>query len=294
MSRELSSCPPNHLDLASTYGAILASTEVGLGSLLHAFHVPLTGQFLSLNQGFLLSYAMVTAQRTANTSLLPAGISVIAASLKSLSPAGKKLTPMLAIAMQGWLYNLGILLGGNSLLGRALGAALSSLWAFIQPFLFLGVVFGLEWQKLYAAYASSLPVEQALMVIAAVVVAKAFAAMGLSFAALKIPHEGAEAYFARLNRYGLAPSSPPVGQQRFFSSLRRPLFLLPFLVTIIVAAFMESHWVPILWTAFRPLAIACLLFVVVRLLAVSGFGIKLATWLPGGYGEALKRVWKGF
>ena len=39
----------SQVDVVGTHAAMLSISEVGLGSLLHAFHIPFSGYFLSLN-----------------------------------------------------------------------------------------------------------------------------------------------------------------------------------------------------------------------------------------------------
>src|SRR5690606_26328753 len=109
--------------------ALLSSIEIGLGSILHGLRLPLAGHLLSLNQGFILTRATLEIE----DSKSPALISATSAILKSLSPAGKKLTPMLALSVQGQLFNLGPLLLGNNPVGRSLGMILLCIWGFIQP-----------------------------------------------------------------------------------------------------------------------------------------------------------------
>ncbi len=122
----------------STYGTLLAVTEIGLGSILHSMHIPFSGTVLSLNQCFLLSRA--TALHRA--PFVAASISNSAALLKSLSPAGKRFRPMLAISMQGLLYSLGICIFGSNFLGRCFGAVLLSFWSFIQSAFILWFIYG--------------------------------------------------------------------------------------------------------------------------------------------------------
>jgi hypothetical protein len=116
--------------------------EIGLGSLLHSFHVPLSGHFLSLNQTVLLSFAAKSASSRKEAVGLCSGMAAVVALLKSLSPAGKKLLPMLAIATQGLLYSLGVALLGLNVLGVALGASFLSIWGFAQPLLITWLLFG--------------------------------------------------------------------------------------------------------------------------------------------------------
>ncbi|MGZ3697464.1 MAG: hypothetical protein ACXWP5_05125, partial [Bdellovibrionota bacterium] len=68
---------------AGASAATLSAVEVGIGSFCHAFHVPLSGHLLSLNQGFLLSRAVIHAKEHGTRHrFLPSTISNVAATLK--------------------------------------------------------------------------------------------------------------------------------------------------------------------------------------------------------------------
>lgn len=121
---------------------------------MHGLHLPLTGQLLSLNQIFLLSFM---SDRYKNLNHWAGGqVSLCSGLLKSFAPAGKKLTPMLAIAIQGLLFNLGFLLGGRKKIGLYLGATISALWAYIQPFILYYFIFGKDLLFMASYYASKL------------------------------------------------------------------------------------------------------------------------------------------
>ena len=129
--------------LIAIHTAGLSIVEVTIGSLFHTFHIPMTGQILNLIQiGFMTS--LTIESRDIHT---PIYLSTSTAVLKSLSPAGKKLTPMIAITCQGFLYTLGLyLLYPFKKLRIHLASALSSLWPIMQPlavyyFLFSGDIF---------------------------------------------------------------------------------------------------------------------------------------------------------
>jgi len=111
---------------------ILSASELTLGSYLHALRIPLSGQLMSLNQCFWLNTAKIWSPEYSGTK-----ISMQVAATKMMSPIGKRITPMLAITMQGFLFEIGSRLGG-----RITGSIFLSIWAFIQPlimyFLFLG------------------------------------------------------------------------------------------------------------------------------------------------------------
>src|SRR5688572_7807052 len=92
------------------YTLLLSSSEVGLGSLLHGLHLPLAGHFLSINQSVLLTLASQESQQRKLAFCDCSLVSVLSAALKLLSPMGKKITPMIAIALQGVFYSLSLLL----------------------------------------------------------------------------------------------------------------------------------------------------------------------------------------
>ena len=58
MAKDLS----RKVEILGNYGALLSMIEVGLGSILHSMHVPFSGLFLSLNQGYLLCRVAILTQ----------------------------------------------------------------------------------------------------------------------------------------------------------------------------------------------------------------------------------------
>ncbi len=124
------------------YSGLQSVVEVSLGSILHAFHIPFSGHALSLNQALILSVASRKLKTRQEAVSAVNAISVVAAVLKSLSPIGKRITPMLAISVQGFLFSLGIFIFGHNQVGVMFGAGLLSLWSFLQPLLFAYLFFG--------------------------------------------------------------------------------------------------------------------------------------------------------
>ncbi len=231
------------------YAALLSLTEIGIGSTLHAFHIPFTGFFLSLNQIALLSH-------TKGTKTAPIEISTIAAILKTLSPVGKKLTPMLALTMQGLLFGLGNVIGG-----RILGALLASLWGFIQPVLILTIIFG---DNLWIALSKA--TDQILPLVLFAITIKCLLAVSIAIYAPRIP--------LRLFERFIRPLSPPqkTTNNIFLGALRdlfKPLFLLSLTFVIVVFYFMDVSQEVLLWTIFRPLASGYLFFILMRILPLD-------------------------
>jgi hypothetical protein len=133
---------------------VLTLLETGLGSLLHAFRIPFRGQLMSLSQGLILcrylEFLRLNPQShhpiVKSPYWQPSIASQVAAVMKSLSPVGRRLMPMLAISTQGFLFSLG------SFVSVYLGMFLLCLWPFLQPILMYYFLFG---QTLIKAVMSS-------------------------------------------------------------------------------------------------------------------------------------------
>ena len=139
MSRQIKS-----KDNLAYYTATLGFVEVSLGGALHYFKVPFSGHFLNLNQIYFMNRLSFEEKRkTAGIEL-----SIMTAILKSLGPIGKKITPMIAISLQGLLYTIGVSLLGTNLLGQVLGSVLSAVWPMIQSVTAYYLLYGEDFFKL--------------------------------------------------------------------------------------------------------------------------------------------------
>ena len=222
---------------AARYAVAQSISEVGLGSVLHGFHVPWGGHFLSLNQALILTFAAKGAVNRRDAIAMVSAISNSAAVLKSLSPAGRKLGPMVAISTQGALYGLGLGLVGANALGAATGAALLSLWAFLQPLLSAYVIFGSTlfeallriWRDITEAL--HLPAEIGPWILLGIVTLKMLLAITVALVGWFGPRRLERRYFAYLQRMGkkmprrikAAPQESAVGGA--LKDMAHPLFL---------------------------------------------------------------------
>lgn len=244
------------------YALALGFTEVGLGSLLHAFHVPLAGQLLSLNQIYILTRAARASGDRREAAAAAESVSLSAALWKAYAPAGKKLTPMLAIAAQGLLFSGGVRALGRSRAGVALGAVLSSVWAFLQPFAIAWVAFGdplLEW------------VHRGWFVVVGAVALKVAAAFGVALAAWRGGDDSRLArwsagFEARGRVIGLGPRdemgvSPVGGALRDVLS---PLYLVGLAITAVVAFTTDPSALGVAKAVGRPLAVGFFVFLALR------------------------------
>jgi hypothetical protein len=119
---------PSHADQVGTWAGTLALAEVGVGSFLHAAHIPMTGTMLSLNQALFLSRITRLNHDLPGARSLGFEISSVTALLKSFAPVGKRLTPMLAIGVQGLLFTAGTTIFGPTLIGVIAGSMLLAVW----------------------------------------------------------------------------------------------------------------------------------------------------------------------
>lgn len=279
------------IEIIGDYGASLSIIEVGLGSLLHALHVPFSGIFLSLNQGFILCRAAIFSKEIPNAQWTTYSLSNVAAVLKSLSPAGKKLGPMLSLSMQGLLFNIGVVSLGTNPIGLCFGMALLSLWAFVQPLVTYYLFFG---EKLFSAaeylFEKTLPYhglkpENLLFIFLALVVVKMLVACALAIFAWRIRGKAiyGKNYDEELIRMarekgvkiGEAGSSPKNAVWLAFKDLFRPLFLISLAMTGAFLYFSQSDHAQIGWFLLRPIAIGFIFFYISRTLTIDRWLMRL-------------------
>lgn len=281
------------------YTSLLALMEGGLGSLLHAWHIPLTGHFLSLNQIFLMSRLVIQTGQKQD----PFYISVCAALLKTLAPIGKKFTPMLALTMQGFLFSLGLTVGGTSFWGLLIGSLLASLWAFIQPLWLYYLIFGHAlfdaFEKIFDRAAALLNLQSGsfyllLGVLILLKVLLAWGAILLSFRLSDVKIEGYYRYFLSY-RYFKRRSSMSKGKglkplKGACADLCRPLFLLSLALSISFALVTEQDEVALFWSFLRPLAVGLLIFWGIRAFNIEPILKRVHTFCPPRLASALKVV----
>lgn len=267
----------DRVQLVGKYAASLALIEVAVGSLLHSFRVPLSGTFLSLNQGLFLSRSALEAKDLPDARRLPYLISNVTAVLKSLAPAGKKLGPMLSLSMQGLLFTIGIQVFGINLLGLVVGMALLSLWTFIQPVLTYYLFFGNELLAAFQyLFEKTLPyhglaLRDLAWILAAVVLAKMLLAAAIAWFVWKkggdVRIQERMLEFAR--RSGVKPIKKKEGSPVLLAlqDLLHPLFLLSFAATALFLFYSQKG--ESAWILLRPLAIGFLFFYFSRAIRIQ-------------------------
>ncbi|MCK6595295.1 MAG: hypothetical protein L6Q33_08860 [Bacteriovoracaceae bacterium] len=254
----------------SKYTFILFISETGIGSVLHGFKIPLSGHLLSLNQSFWLTRLTLQNKRKEDSN----HAAQVSSILKSLSPTGKKLTPMLAISMQGFLFHLPLYFGINSLTLIVAGVFLS-LWAFIQPLLIYLMIFGKSLLDVAQYFLEKLnevipfvPSDLSIILLLFIVI-KILFSIFVSLFALKIDDQKEKQFAEKIeNQYSISFNKPKKEKtflKGLFFDLTRPLFLATFSLTILFFYFSESHYSKTIWSTLRPLASAIIIFSFLRL-----------------------------
>lgn len=282
------------IEIYGQYGAALTLVEITLGSLLHTFHVPFAGQFLSLNQGYLLCRLSLASRELDDHFWMPYGVSNVAAILKSLSPAGKKLGPMLSLSMQGFLFNLGVGLFGVNHLGLIMGMSLLSVWTFVQTFLTAYLFFGSTlFEALFILANKTLSFvglnsEVIIWLLAAAILSKIILACLLAIFSIHSQKINSWQDQYILNN---EEQIKKIFQNRFHDSkivqnkknihrlvlqdLLSPFFLISFSLTLIFAFLSESKASEWVWILLRPIAIGCIFFYVSRSLTLERYLQKM-------------------
>ncbi|MCB9094694.1 MAG: hypothetical protein H6621_06460 [Halobacteriovoraceae bacterium] len=263
----------NHSDHIAKSAGLLSLIEIGLGSLLHSFKIPFAGHFLSLNQGFILAKSSLELKHAKGYRLACWEISNVAAILKSLSPAGKKLTPMLALSMQGFLFNLSTLFLGINFLGISFGMVLLSLWGFIQPLIIYYFLFGENFLSMLQFYHQQIhkviavDLKDIFWILAGLVGAKIILALSLSIFSFRIDRDSFEKY----KNYFL---NKKIKKKRATeSSGLLEIFSWPFLVSLILTFLFlylsHSNLSEMIWGVLRPIALAFLLVFSLKLIPIE-------------------------
>lgn len=131
------------------FGALWGVSETGVGSVLHALQVPLTGTVLAgVGMTIALTGRYFVPRRG---SVLFIGL--VTALLKMLSVGGTVLNPMIAIVVESVLAELVLMAGRHHRVTFAAAGAAASAWSLVQPFLTGAILAG---QGFFAVYARML------------------------------------------------------------------------------------------------------------------------------------------
>jgi hypothetical protein len=275
-------------DLVAPFAFLVAVSEFTLGAWLHAMRLPLAGHLLSWNQLFILSAGVRHTRQKSGTHSLPLQSSLVGAGVKALAPVGKRLTPMLAIACQGFLLNCGTWLVGRNPVGLTVGAALFSTWSLIQPVLLSYWIFGATWwnameelvSKLSASLASIglvLTFSWSELLVSALII-NAIVCVVVAQLGYLIDTGGLARYTHWIESRGsksakpLAAAAASSPWKLAFKDLLRPMFLFSFALSVTFLLGMSSSHVQIATGLCRFLVIGYLTFWALR-------AVPLASWI---------------
>lgn len=253
----------------------LSLVEIILGSVIHGFNIPFGGNFLSLNQGvFLCRATQHFSSDRKQAAFVPLQVSSVSSILKSLSPAGQKLGPMIAIGMQGLLYSISVLFLGPSRLAQSIGMMFLGLWAFIQPILMLWLFYGQSLPNAGLFYYDKLKLtvpalaDVFVYILMAIVGLKLLASASvpwvLSFIGIEKFDRLTDEASQKAVQYMPGERKPAENQwQAFkntFKDLTKPAFLIPCLLVSLFLIFSETKNAEWVWKIMRPLAVATIFF----------------------------------
>ena len=197
----------------SKYAALQSVTEIGLGSLVHGWHIPLGGHILALNQVVILTLAVRPqafpgqSSDQKRASWVASSIAFVSALLKVLSPTGARLMPALAIAIQGILFSSGMLIFGWNVFGVVVGSIALSVWGFLQPLIFAYLFFGEPFfagiVRLWVVLCQQMDwrVELGSWIIFVFLFIKTAAAAGLAIFAWRASPDEEEKYWVRIKKW---------------------------------------------------------------------------------------------
>lgn len=247
---------------------------------MHSLKIPFSGQILSLNQVFILTRASIKITNKNSAAL----IGNTSALLKSLSPAGKKLTPMLAISAQGNLFSVGLYLFGNNIFGRLFGAILLSSWAYIQPLAIYILLFGENLIFMSEYFLKKInkvfiiTQEELITYLLLIIIFKIFLSLLLVTWAHFLSDESFSIYESwaknqknkrKIKKKEINPIKGAI------KDLINPLFLFSILLMCLFFIYAKASISQILWQTMRPIAGGFIIFYILRVFPIENFIMKL-------------------
>lgn len=274
------------------YGSGSGGIEMSVGAALHGIKFPLTGLVMSTTQSVVLAAAVGGLARRDRVVWVP----FIAAGLKALSPTGSRLGPMLAISVQGILFSLVTRFFGTGRLALFFAGFLVGAWAGAQGVLIQYVLVGDNLFKAYAATARwlaerwsvSLPSMVALVLtltlgfgLVAGTATTAFAGRRAKASAIRQALEERASQLQIPERADSQRRAWLLGGR----DLLRPSFWAPVLIVLLVLKLAGTQDLDLFWIVFRAVAVAFVLFSLIRVVDPIG----LVRWLrrKGHWGPAL-------
>lgn len=255
----------------------LATVEIVIGSLGHGFKIPLIGTFLSYYQLYILLRMII---RLKVPSIQVFNVSIIVSLLKTLSPFGKKITPMIAITMQGFLLWLGTFLMSENLLGLILGSILFVTWSMLQSILGYIILYGLDFFKMIDFFQKQLNADFTvnlyfliggywlLKVVGALVVIT-YVTLNSKGSQDLILNEQFLNRWRRPLRLSEGHRSDKSNWKRAVSDLINPFFFLSLILMVLFHFYKDTGHAEIVWLICRTLGLGFVMFYLLRSNAIK-------------------------
>ncbi len=266
------------------YGAGSGAIEWSVGSWLHATKFPFTGTVM----GALQSAVLALASEKMGRKSLTAWVSLISAGIKAMSPAGARITPTIAITVQGFLFTIGAMAFRWSRLGVAVGAFLVGVWAALQGFFIQVLLLGKSLEKAWDAGIQFLAKETGIAApsfwLMAVVLALVNGAISMGVTLAVIGKR--RGHRARLEQMMFADDRTARSKNRsIFADLVKPTFWLPLVIVGVILLVAKEQPLHIVWMALRAVAIMLAINGLARLIKVE----RINNWLArkGHWGPAI-------
>ena len=254
--------------LITKVAAYLSLTEIVVGTTVESLRLPLAGHFLSLNQGMYLCSLCKKINSRRQAVIACYEVSAVAAALKSLTPALRKLGPMLSLVMQGLLFSLGILILGRGRWGQRLGFLFLSVWAFIQPLITLFISYGpkqindmLQFYSDHVINDYSFIGQTILWAIITVFIFKILLAMIITQLAPNLDDIKLNTWNQKVVDYSIkkVSSSAKPKSKTIWHDLTKPLFLFSIILTLLFIIIRTEDLSQAVWYGLRPVGIYLLL-----------------------------------
>jgi hypothetical protein len=206
---------------------------------------------------------------------------------------------MLAIGMQGQLYNLGLLLLGNNGFGRILGMSLLCLWGFIQPLALYFILYRKTLVEMAEYYAHELSKvftvtpDDFIAILISLVVFKVICGAVVVVLAQILKKNKIEQYETWLISKHKPQETKREGSPWLlaFRDLFSPVFIVTWLLMLLFYLYSQHERADLIWMLLRPVALGYLIFLGLRVFPVE----KIIPWVSGRFpflGRALESALK--
>ena len=255
------------------FGGAAGGIEVTVGTALHAGRIPLTGLMMASLQASLMVFAGTGLAQPGRVIWVP----FISGGLKSLSPSGNRINPMIAIVVQGVLFGGSVQVLGWNVLALGIGGALVGAWAALYGFLLQYLMLGSDLVQAYDTVmlwlADQFHVSSPGLpwLVGLWTAFHAAVAAGATLAAWRMrqPPAVLQRIIAKETARVPDAASIPVARAGWTSRLRelgRWQFWLPLVLVSAILLGSGHSWETVLWLGLRFVAIGCVLIALVSLL----------------------------